>query len=81
MSDWDFGTHTEPDKNLIAGFVIPKSQEFFQLEDGRTGVSVLAKIWKRYASKAMDIFKEKFNKLKLQDNNYEDEYCILCLCF
>jgi len=54
-STWaDFGGHVE--EPLIAGFVVPNSEEFVELEDGRTGLYVLAKIWKRYSGKFMSIF-------------------------
>lgn len=50
----DFGTHAkEADKSLISGFIIPGSQEFERLEDGRLGLFVSAKIWKKYANAFM----------------------------
>lgn len=57
----DFGTHTDPERSLIAGFVVPNSQKFFKLDDGsgRTGVSVISKIWKRYAPQVMKIFEQR----------------------
>jgi hypothetical protein len=64
FGDFDFGTHVDVNENLIAGFVVPGSQEIFQLEDGsgRTGVKIIGKIWKHYAPKLMSIFKRKTNK-------------------
>ena len=58
----DFGSHTTPEKSLIAGFCVPDSGEFIQLEDSRIGFSVLVKLWKRYAPIAMNILKDKFTK-------------------
>ena len=53
----DFYTHVAPEKSLICGFVIPDSAEFIRLPDSRLSVSVMAKIWKRYAPKVMELFK------------------------
>lgn len=61
----DFGTHDEPENTLIAGFAVPGSQQFERLDDGRLSLSVLAKIWKRYAPIAMDIFKRDGGKKKV----------------
>ncbi len=60
----DFGTHTDVGKNLIAGFVVPKTQSFFKLDDGsnRTGLEIVAKIWKHYSPDLMNIFKRKSKK-------------------
>lgn len=58
----DFGSHSK--KTVPAGFVVPNSAEFVEQEDGRLGLSVMAKIWKRYSGKFMDIFKESKNKQK-----------------
>lgn len=57
----DFNTHTDPEKSLIAGFVVPNSQEFIRLSDGtgRLGVFVTAKIWKKYAPQVMKIFQQR----------------------
>lgn len=57
----DFNTHTDPDKNLIAGFVEPNTQEFVRLSDGtnRLGVYVTAKIWKKYSPQFMKIFQQR----------------------
>jgi len=55
----DFGSHTDPDKSLIAGFVVPNSAQFQKLEDGRTALFVLSKISKRYAPKVIEILKRE----------------------
>ena len=52
----DFGSHSDPDKNLIAGFIVDDSATFEELPDGRIGCFVQAKLWKRYAAKAVEIF-------------------------
>jgi ribosomal protein L9 len=54
----DFSTHVSPERSLICGFVAPNSAEFTRLEDGRLGLNVVAKIWKRYAPKVVELFKE-----------------------
>ena len=51
----DFRGHTKDP--FIAGFVVPESATFEELEDGRIGLMVLAKIWKRYSRKFMSVFK------------------------
>lgn len=61
----DFGSHSEPDKTLIAGFVVPESSDFIRLEDGRLSLNVLIKLWKRYAPKAMEIFRRDYGKKKV----------------
>ena len=61
----DFGTHEEPRDTLIAGFAVPGSQQFERLDDGRLSLSVITKIWKRYAPIAMDIFKRDGGKKKV----------------
>lgn len=53
----DFGTHTNPAKSLIAGFVVPDSGEFIRLDDGRLSLVVEVKLWKRYAPKVIEIFR------------------------
>lgn len=53
----DFYTHVSPENSLICGFVVPDSAEFTRLEDGRLSLNVLAKIWKRYAPRAVNFFK------------------------
>lgn len=60
----DFDSHTDPEKSLIAGFVVRDSAEFVELEDGRTSLSVLAKIWKIYAPQFMQLLKESDNHEK-----------------
>lgn len=53
----DFGSHVSPDIARPAGVVLHDSAEFQRLEDGRLSLVVSVKIWKRYASQAIDIFK------------------------
>ena len=60
----DFDSHTDPDKSFIAGFIVRDSAEFIELEDGRTSLSVLAKIWKMYAPQFMQLLKESENHEK-----------------
>ena len=60
----DFDSHTDPEKSFIAGFVVRDSAEFVELEDGRTSLSVLAKIWKMYAPQFMQLLKESENHEK-----------------
>ena len=60
----DFWSHNDPDKSLIAGFVVPDSAEFVTLADGRIGFSILAKIWKRYAPKVIEFFKRDVENRK-----------------
>lgn len=52
----DFKTHNEG-VTIPAGFVVPDSAEFKEFPDGRYGLMVLAKIWKKYSGKFVDIFK------------------------
>ena len=52
----DFGTHTDPGKSMITGFVVPDSAEFIELPDGRTSLNILARIFKRYVPKVMELF-------------------------
>jgi hypothetical protein len=61
----DFGSHIDPEKTLIAGFTVPGSQEFERLPDNRLSLSVLVKLWKRYAPKAMDIFRRDGGRKKV----------------
>lgn len=61
----DLDTHTDPDKSLIAGFVVPDSLEFNKLEDGRLGMFVLARIWKRYAPQFVQLLKESSGHKKI----------------
>lgn len=58
----DFNSHSKPEDSLIAGFVYPNSGEFIKLEDGRLGLSVIIKLFKRYVPKVMDILKRDKNK-------------------
>ena len=58
----DFGTHAEPEDSLIAGFVVPDSAEFSDLEDGRVGLNIIAKLWKRYAPKFFNIIQIRFEE-------------------
>jgi hypothetical protein len=61
----DFGSHTDADKSLIAGFVVPDSAEFVRLPDSRLSLVVLGKIWKRYAPKVIQFFKESGGNKKI----------------
>jgi hypothetical protein len=61
----DFGSHVNPEKTLIAGFVVPGSQEFNRLDDGRLSLSVLTRLWKRYSPVAMEIFKRDGGRKKV----------------
>jgi hypothetical protein len=54
----DFGTHTEPGKSMITGFVVPDSAEFEKLPDGRTSLNIVARIFKRYVPKVMELFQK-----------------------
>ena len=62
----DFKSHSNSADNppLIAGFVVPNSAEFIEHEDGRIGLSVTAKLWKRYAPKVIEYFKRDPQKKK-----------------
>ena len=60
----DFASHRNPEDSLIAGFVFPDSAKFIDMEDGRVGMVVIAKIWKKYASKVIQYFKRDPNKKK-----------------
>ena len=53
----DFGTHTDPERTLIAGFVISDSAVFTRLDDGRLGLFVKAKLWKYYVPKVIELLK------------------------
>lgn len=61
----DFYTHVEPDKSLICGFVVPDSAEFVRQEDGRLSLSVLARIWKKYSPRVIELFKRDKNKKRV----------------
>jgi len=51
------------DDEVPCGFIPHDSPiEFRQLEDGRTMMSVVGKLWKRYAGKLMDIFERDRSK-------------------
>ena len=54
----DFGSHVPADRSLICGFVVPESAEFVRLPDDRLGLSVICKLWKKYAQKAISILKK-----------------------
>jgi hypothetical protein len=58
----DFDSHSDEGDSLIAGFVVPESAQFERLEDGRLGLFVEAKIWKRYAPVAMELLKNSSGK-------------------
>lgn len=71
----DFGSHS--DKPIISGFVVPNSAEYTELPDGRIGLNIFAKIWKRYAPKFIDVFKEtgtnkKSVSVEMQINDAEE---------
>ena len=70
----DFGSHADPSNSLIAGFVVPDSAEFVDLPDGRTALDVIVKIWKKYAPKAMSIFKQGNGKKKVSVEVDINEY-------
>ena len=53
----DFGSHASPETARPAGVILHDSAEFERLPDGRLALMVGVKIWKRYASQAIDIFK------------------------
>lgn len=58
----DFGGHsTNP---VISGFVVKNSAEFKTTDDGRITLSVFAKIWKKYAPKFLQVFKDTNKKNK-----------------
>lgn len=52
----DFGTHSQ--MTIPAGFVVSDTAEFKEQPDGRTTLSVFAKIWKKYSGKFLEIFKD-----------------------
>ncbi len=58
----DFGTHTRTP--IIAGFVVPETASFFKRDDGtgRVTLSVIAKVWKKYAPKFMSVFSSSTDK-------------------
>ena len=61
----DFNSHADPSNSLIAGFVVPDTIEFIRLPDNRLSLGVEIKIWKRYAPKAMEIFRKDGGKKKV----------------
>ena len=61
----DFGSHADPEKSLIAGFVVPESANFVRLQDNRLSLEVFVKLWKRYSPKVMEIFKRDGGKKKV----------------
>ena len=72
----DFASHNEPGQSLIAGFVVPDSVEFISLDNGRIGLSVIAKVWNRYAPKVIEFFKrdgDKKKKVSVEMELYEKE--------
>lgn len=70
----DFGTHEKPEDTLIAGFVVPDSAEFSELSDGRMGLNIIVKLWKRYAPKFFDIIRrEPFKKTSVEMDLFEKE--------
>jgi len=70
----DFKGHAK--QPFIAGFVVPNSASFEELEDGRIGLMVIAKIWKRYSRKFMSVFKrdlENKRKVSVEMELFETE--------
>ena len=74
----DFKGHAR--QPFIAGFVVPDSASFEELEDGRIGLMVTAKIWKRYSRKFMSVFKRDIGnkrkvsvEMELFDTEKDDE--------
>jgi hypothetical protein len=62
----DFFTHVDEDKNLIAGFVVPNSAEFKENANKTITLSVIGKIWVKYAQKFLSVFRqEKTNTKKV----------------
>ncbi|GIU69824.1 MAG: hypothetical protein KatS3mg002_1060 [Candidatus Woesearchaeota archaeon] len=53
----DVFTHSLPEENRIAGFIVPNSGKIIDLKDGRKGLQVVGKIWKLYNKKLMQILK------------------------
>lgn len=60
----DLASHQAPERSLIAGFVSPDSAEFVPLPDGRLALTVMARLWKRYAPKVIEIFSRDAQKKK-----------------
>ena len=70
----DFGSHSR--FTIPAGFVIPKSESFYKRPDGRTALVVLAKIWKKYSGKFLQVFKDTGSdkkKVSAEIEIYESE--------
>lgn len=75
----DFGTHNEK-TTVPAGFVVPNTAEFVQTNDGtgRTALVVLAKIWKKYSGKFLQVFQDenqtkKSVSVEMEVNRYEEK--------
>jgi hypothetical protein len=73
----DFGTHN-PNKTVPAGFIVPNSADYVELEDGRFALTVFAKIWKKYSGKFLEIFrntgtKNKSVSVEMEVYDYKDE--------
>lgn len=71
----DFGTHSGV--TVPAGFVVPDSAVFEELPDGRTALTVFAKIWKKYCGKFLEIFQqtdteEKSVSVEMEVMEYEE---------
>lgn len=60
----DFFSHSDPDKTLISGFIVPNSEEFVELDSNRLGMYVTGKVWKKYAPKFVEILKRDDGKKK-----------------
>lgn len=89
----DFGTHTSAEDSLICGFCVPNTAEFVELEDGRVGLFVQARISKRYAPDVVDILKRRDGNSKVSvemelvashilDDGYEemDDFIYFAVC-
>jgi hypothetical protein len=61
----DFGSHTDPDKSLITGFIAPNSAKFERLPDGRLALMVFARISKRYSPKVVEILRRDNGNKKI----------------
>lgn len=72
----DFKSHG--DHPIISGFVMADSAEFIRKPDGRLALSVLAKIWKRYASQFINAFTDtntdkRSVSVEMEISSYEDD--------
>jgi hypothetical protein len=56
-STQDFYTHVSSDHNLISGVILPNSATFDD-QDGKTTLTVIAKIWRRYSENFVRIFRQ-----------------------